>query len=159
MKFTLIFLSSIVCLVSACKQPKKEETASKSTENKGIMKKNPVISFEIPVTDMARAIAFYKAVFGFDFEKKDIDGNEMAYFPIDNKASGISGSLAKGDSYKPSKNGSRLYFNVDNMDDILQKVVQNKGKILYPKTDIGEWGFVAEFEDLEGNRIALSMSK
>lgn len=27
--------------------------------------------------------------------------------------------------------------------------------MLYPKTSVGELGFVAEFEDCEGNRIAL----
>jgi len=34
----------------------------------------------------------------------------------------------------------------------------NGGKILYPKTDNGI-GLVAEFEDTEGNRIALYQSK
>jgi predicted enzyme related to lactoylglutathione lyase len=32
--------------------------------------------------------------------------------------------------------------------------VENGGTILYPKTDNGI-GFVAEYEDSEGNRIAL----
>jgi hypothetical protein len=34
----------------------------------------------------------------------------------------------------------------------------NGGQILYPKTDNGI-GLVAEFEDTEGNRIALYQSK
>jgi predicted enzyme related to lactoylglutathione lyase len=37
----------------------------------------------------------------------------------------------------------------------LAKVVKNGGKALMPKTSIGEWGFIANFEDSEGNRIAL----
>lgn len=38
-----------------------------------------------------------------------------------------------------------------------QRSIQN-GKILYPKTAIGELGWVAEFEDCEGNCIALHSS-
>ena len=45
-------------------------------------KSNPVVYFEIPVNDMNRAIKFYSAVFKFDFEKENIDGNEMALFPL-----------------------------------------------------------------------------
>jgi predicted enzyme related to lactoylglutathione lyase len=33
------------------------------------------------------------------------------------------------------------------------------GSLLYPKKDIGEAGYVAELEDSEGNRIALSQAK
>jgi len=40
----------------------------------------------------------------------------------------------------------------------LRLAISNSGQILYPKTDNGV-GFVAEFEDTEGNRIALFQSK
>jgi predicted enzyme related to lactoylglutathione lyase len=43
----------------------------------------------------------------------------------------------------------------DNIDDTLSKANANGGKTLYPKTSIGDLGWVAEFEDSEGNRIAL----
>ena len=58
---------------------------------------NPVTYFEIPVTDLERAIAFYTAVFGFDFERLEIDGNDMAYFPTFDDAPGITGALAQGE--------------------------------------------------------------
>lgn len=70
-------------------------------------------------------------------------------------APGISGALAKGESYVPSTNGTLVYFSTNNIDDTLAKVKSNGGKTLYPKTSIGELGMVAEFEDSEGNRIAL----
>jgi hypothetical protein len=57
---------------------------------------NPVVYFEIPVTDLDRAMQFYAAVFGFDFEKMVIDHNEMALFPLAKDGSGITGALAKG---------------------------------------------------------------
>lgn len=117
--------------------------------------KNPVGYFEIPVTDLDRAIVFYQNVFGYEFERELVDGNEMAWFPMVEDAPGISGALAKGESYIPSTQGSRLYFNTDNIDDVLAKVHASGGRTLYPKTSIGELGWVAEFEDTEGNRIAL----
>jgi predicted enzyme related to lactoylglutathione lyase len=40
----------------------------------------------------------------------------------------------------------------------LKLATSNNGQILYPKTDNGI-GYVAEFEDSEGNRIALFQSK
>lgn len=71
---------------------------------------NLVCYFEIPVSDLDRAVAFYRAVFGCDFERVAIDGNEMALFPSDAAASGASGALARGDSYVPGRQGVRGYF-------------------------------------------------
>jgi uncharacterized protein len=118
-------------------------------------KLNPVVYFEIPVTDMERAITFYTAVFNFDFEKTMIDGNEMAYFPFFENADGITGALAKGETYKPTKNGTLVYFRTENIAVTLKLVLQNGGKILFPETSNGDLGSVAEFEDCEGNRVAL----
>ncbi len=59
------------------------KTISKKRDDNSLMKKsNPVVYFEIPVTDMNRAIKFYKSVFHFDFDKENIDNNEMALFPF-----------------------------------------------------------------------------
>ncbi len=115
------------------------------------MSKVTVSYFEISITDLERAVNFYSWVFGIQFEIENIDGNEMALFP--NRI----GALAKGDSYKPSKEGTRIYFDVENIDEIMKKVLEKGGKELYPKTSVGN-GFVAEFEDSEGNCIALSSS-
>jgi uncharacterized protein len=117
--------------------------------------KNPVGYFEIPVDDLDRATRFYGEVFGYAFERATVDGNEMAWFPIDDDAPGISGALAKGESYTPSTQGTRVYFSTDNIDDVLAKAYACGGRTLYPKTAIGELGWVAEFEDSEGNCIAL----
>jgi predicted enzyme related to lactoylglutathione lyase len=116
---------------------------------------NPVVYFEIPVNDIDCAVIFYQNVFGYQFERTSIDGNEMAIFPNDEDGFGISGALAKGDSYLPGKQGARVYFNANNIDEILSKAVAVGGKVAYPKTSIGELGWVAEFEDCEGNIIAL----
>lgn len=122
------------------------------------MKYNPVVFFEIPVTNIDRAIKFYKTVFNFDFEKEMIDRNEMALFPFNGEKSGISGALAKGEIYKPTNDGVVVYFKTENIDKALKMVIESGGQILYPKTSNGDLGFVAEFEDTEGNRIALHQS-
>ncbi|KAA0130708.1 VOC family protein [Chryseobacterium sp. SN22] len=117
---------------------------------------NPVVYFEIPVTDLERAQKFYSHVFGFRFEKEIIDDYEMLLFPFEETSSGISGALAKGDVYQPSQKGIILYFRTQDIDLTLEKVLEKRGKILYPKTVNEKHGFaVAEFEDSEGNRIAL----
>ena len=123
-----------------------------------IKKSNPVVYFEIPVKDIDRAIKFYKTVFNFDFDKENIDNNEMALFPFADGNSGISGSLVKGEIYKPTTDGVVIYFKTENIDETLKLVAANGGQILYPKTDNGI-GLVAEFEDTEGNRIALYQKK
>lgn len=117
-------------------------------------KSNPVIYFEIPVNDMDRSIQFYQTVFNFEFSKEIIDNNEMALFPFAEENSGITGALAKGEIYKATKDGVLIYFKTENIDETLKLANASGGQILYPKTDNGI-GFVAEFEDTEGNRIAL----
>lgn len=64
-----------------------------------------------------------------------------------------------GDVFRPSKEGVILYFDVPDIDVVLQCAQARGGRQLYPKTDIGEAGFVAEIEDSEGNRIALAQAR
>lgn len=143
----MILLSIVLVLFAQC--------ASKQDKTK--MKINSVVYFEIPVNNIERAIRFYKNVFGFHFEHTNIDHNEMALFPFSEKTGGISGALAKGEIYKPTNDGVLIYFGTDNIDETLKRAVDNGARILYPKTNNGI-GFVAEFEDSEGNRIALYQS-
>jgi predicted enzyme related to lactoylglutathione lyase len=51
-----------------------------------------------------------------------------------------------------------IYFKTENIDETIEMAISNGGQILYPKTDNGI-GLVAEFEDTEGNRIALYQTK
>ena len=155
LSITIIGLFTL--MLSSC-----NEHTNKSTQevNKDTIQKksNPVVYFEIPVIDMERATRFYSTVFNFKFDTTIIDKNEMALFPFTEEKSGISGALAKGEIYKPTKDGVLIYFNTANIDETLRLANTNGGQILYPKTDNGI-GLVAEFEDTEGNRIALYQSK
>lgn len=133
--FSLIFM---VLLLTACST--NETTAM-------MRKQNPALYFEIPVIDMQRAMAFYRAVFEFDFEVEEIHGNQMAMLPFFQDGTGISGALAYGEIYQPSKQGTLIYlFSPD---------IEAGGKVLFPKTKAGDYAWVAEIEDSEGNRIGL----
>jgi predicted enzyme related to lactoylglutathione lyase len=118
------------------------------------MKQHLFVYVEIPVDDMQRAMQFYGAVFDIQFSSTIIDNIEMALFPFEEDASGITGALAKGDIYKPTVDGVLIYLHTHDIDQTLDRVIEHGGSILYPKTDNGI-GFVAEFQDVEGNRIAL----
>ncbi len=114
--------------------------------------------FEIPVNDLERAMKFYSHVFGCDFSKDVIHGNEMAFFPFV-EGSGITGALAKGDIYKPSTSGTLIYLATTNIEEALRRIVEKGGEILFPKTEVPNYGWVAEFKDSEGNRTALFQKK
>jgi predicted enzyme related to lactoylglutathione lyase len=157
LQLSIIIIGLFMLMLSSC-----NSHSNKSTQqvNKDIIQKksNPVVYFEIPVIDIDRATKFYSTVFNFKFDTTIIDNNEMALFPFTQEDSGISGALAKGEIYKPTKDGVLIYFNTVNIDETLRLANANGGQILYPKTDNGI-GHVAEFEDTEGNRIALYQSK
>jgi len=76
-------------------------------------------------------------------------------FPMEMGIPGVGGALVKEETFVPSYAGSLVYFSVIDIVGTLEKVVANKGKVLVPKTPIGEYGFCAYFEDSEGNRIGL----
>lgn len=116
---------------------------------------NPFGYVEIPAVDLDRATKFYAAVFGYEFERTVVDGYEMALFPYVEGRAGASGALAKGETYKPSKDGAVIYFSVENIDETLARAKAVGANLVYPNTFVDGNGYVAEIEDSEGNRIAL----
>lgn len=110
--------------------------------------------FEIPVIDLNRAIDFYSFVFDCEFSKDVIHNCEMAFFPLE-EGVGITGALAKGEIYKPSITGTLIYLSTTDIDGVMNKVIEKGGSELFPKTEVPDLGFSAEFKDCEGNRIAL----
>ncbi|WP_445382450.1 VOC family protein [Robiginitalea sp. IMCC43444] len=126
------------------------------------MKQNMVTWFEIPVTDMQRAIKFYEAVFGVAIDLHQMGELEMGWFPSAEGKSGASGTLIRHpDWYFPSESkGPLLYFSSEDVNHELGRVEQAGGKIVVEKRQISpEYGFMGVFIDSEGNRIALHSSK
>lgn len=119
---------------------------------------NLVAHVEIPVTDMDRAVAFYTTVFATDLERQTIDGYDMALFPA-SEGQGATAALAKGDVYRPSKEGAIVYLRVADIRATVARAEAAGGSVLYPVKDVGEFGLVGEIADSEGNRIALSQQR
>jgi len=115
--------------------------------------------FEIPVKDLDRAVKFYEKVFDVKFSSEDMGGMKMAMFPFTQDAPGAAGALIKGESYEPSHAGTVVYFSVEDIPETLRRINANGGKTLMSKTAIGKYGFIAQYKDCEGNRLALHSMK
>lgn len=121
------------------------------------MKSVTVGWFEIPVSNMERAIAFYEKVFDTKLSRNQIGEFDMAWFPWDENGGGAGGSLIYHQEIcVTSADGVLVYFSSDDVNTELKRIEDAGGQILVPKTEISpEIGFMAVFLDSEGNRIAL----
>lgn len=111
--------------------------------------------FEIPVTDFARAKAFYEAVLGRPVEPMNMGTSTMGI--LSTSHDGVGGAIVHGDGTAPSKSGTLVYLNSgDDLSPMLARVEGAGGSVAVPKTDIGSgFGFFAHFIDTEGNRVGL----
>lgn len=112
--------------------------------------------FEIPATDLDRAVNFYSKVFDISIEKMEFPEMKMGLFPYEGQDT--VGVIAQGEGYKPSSSGVTLYLNAgDDLQTVLSRVDRNGGSVLVPKTPhADENGFFALFLDTEGNRLGLN---
>ncbi|WKN31373.1 VOC family protein [Porifericola rhodea] len=160
MKYTLfITIIALTFGIAACKNEStsaSESNPTKETTVKKYKNMNSYVSiFEIPATDISRAINFYKEILGVEIERLEFPGMEMGLFPYQDQM--VTGVIMKGEGYEPSAKGVTIYLNGgDNLQTILDKVVENSGKIIIPKTPhADESGFFAIFHDSEGNKMGL----
>lgn len=116
---------------------------------------NSINWFAIPVSDFNRALDFYNALFNGGMQHTQLGGQDLAFFP--SERGDISGHLFQADDYKPSDKGALLYLNGgDDLQPVLDRVEGAGGKVVKEKTQVTpEIGYVAEFIDTEGNKIAL----
>ncbi len=109
--------------------------------------------FEIFVTDMARARAFYEKVLEVKLEAEDFGGMPNCMFP---QEKGSFGALVKHPRRKPNPEGALVYLNCNGrLDQALSLVVKAGGEVVMPKLDIGDPGFIALVRDTEGNVVGL----
>jgi len=118
--------------------------------------KTHISLFEIPASDISRAVDFYQAILNMKIEKMDMPGMKMGIFPYEGQI--VAGVIIEADGYKPSSDGVTIYLNGgENLQVILDKVEKNGGKIITPKTPhADESGYFAIFLDSEGNKIGLN---
>jgi len=120
-----------------------------------------VIFFEIPVDKPVRARNFYSTVFGW--KMKEVP--EMHYTQVGTvEADGLGvrgkpkdpgaingGMIERRDPVKSPV----IYISVKNIDQAAATIEQNGGKVIQPKTPVGNFGFAAYFRDTEDNIVGL----
>jgi len=119
--------------------------------------KTAIAWFEIPVLDMDRAKKFYEAVTTDELTDYEMPDPNVLYsvFPYE-QGQGIGGALMLHPECKPSMDGVTIYLpGGDDLRPALERAEKAGAKIIIPRTNIGENGFMAQFIDTEGNRIAL----
>lgn len=151
---TLITLSFLACTVKKKNEEKEIKIQTKNANNM----KNIISIVEISTADFSRAVKFYQSILGVTIEEIEMDGNQMGILP--NEKGTVNVVLIKGKDYKPTTDGTVLYLNAGNdLQSMLEKVEQNGGQIIVPKTKISpEMGYFALFIDTEGNKLGLHSS-
>ncbi len=113
--------------------------------------------FEIPVNDIDRARRFYEEIFSIRMQETVVGkGLKVAIFPV--TPNGVGGALCEHKGfYKPSHDGTLVYLNGDpDLQEILDRVEDYGGRVVIRKNHVSpQYGYMAVFEDTEGNRVAL----
>jgi uncharacterized protein len=110
--------------------------------------------FELPVTDIDRAVAFYSTILGTELAAiLEADDRRYAMFPAED---GVSGAIVQGEGYLPSTEGALVFLNAgDALQPVVDRVDAAGGRVLLPRMSMGEWGVAAFILDTEGNKVAL----
>ena len=112
-----------------------------------------VVHFEIHADDPQRAIAFYQAIFGWEFTKW---ADPMDYWLIKTGPDGqpgINGGMIKRMGHIDGTAVIAYVCTIDvaNVDDYTQKITAAGGTMAHPKMPIPGVGWLAYARDTEGN--------
>lgn len=111
-----------------------------------------VSHFDMSADNPERAMEFYKAVFGWWFEKWEGPFDYWLVMTGEPSAPGIDGGLAR----RTASNASITNFiDVPNLEECIGKIVSCGGKILQEKQTIPGVGYIALFQDTEGNIFGI----
>ena len=116
-------------------------------------KHNRAVWFDVPVSDLARANAFYAGVLGVRVDETEAEGFRFSVLEHDQ---GNGGCLVPAADKITSTGGILVYMNTDGrIREAAAKVTELGGKIVEDVHPIGPHGFRALVLDSEGNLIAL----
>lgn len=117
---------------------------------------NVINWFEIPVTNIEKAIAMYEAMLDTKLALSDFEG--VPHAVMDNgDHSSTSGALISDPKRPPGRGASTvIYLNAkDGVGRCLSRAVEAGARVVRPLTEIGPHGTIALIEDLDGNVIGL----
>lgn len=115
---------------------------------------NAAVWFEIPVTDMDRAKAFYGAVLNNTLTDEDNGPNPMALFRVKDPKDGVGGHVYPG---RPAAKGTgpTIHLAVPApLEEAMERVVAHGGEVVSPIITIPAGRFVYCL-DPDGNSIGL----
>lgn len=117
---------------------------------------NPVVHFEIPADDVARAKTFYENTFGWTIKRFPLPPGSDEYYGVTTRkkgADGIDGGLMKR---KMPGQPFANYVSVRSIDEFNEKIQGNGGAVVLPKQEIAPgMGWISVFKDPEGNLMGL----
>lgn len=121
------------------------------------MNRNAVGWFEIYVRDMDRARNFYEAVFDISLEELQapFPGIDMWCFPMHDDGVGASGALVKKEGLSSDGMGVLIYFSSQDCAVEAARVVENGGRLIQEKMEIGIYGSIVIAIDTEGNMFGI----
>ncbi len=113
-----------------------------------------VVWTEIPVTDMARAMAFYEAAFGYRLSLDENGPNPMAVFPSADTGPGVHGHLYPGQPAAPGT-GPTVHLEIQGkLEDAMARFEAAGGTVKSPPISIPQGRFAYAL-DPDGNSIGL----
>jgi predicted enzyme related to lactoylglutathione lyase len=114
--------------------------------------------FEIPAVDFDRAVKFYDSVLGVQLRKEIFAGMSNGIFPYDQGTTG--GAVVFNPAHQPGNQGTVVYLSArGDLDGALSRVPAAGGRVIMPKTAIGDPGYIAIVIDTEGNKVGLHQEK
>ena len=117
---------------------------------------NRIVWCDIPVADLERASAFYRAVLAIKVERMEFGGGAFALLEHDQ---GNGACLLPQTGYAGRIDGPLIYFNCDGrLPEAVAEVEAGGGRIIEAVHAIGPHGLRAIVADSEGNRSALHSS-
>ncbi|PYI50570.1 VOC family protein [Paenibacillus flagellatus] len=115
---------------------------------------NRVVLFELSSPNPELQARFFSTVFGWEVSEP-----QWGYRSAKTGASdepGINGGIAQGPDHFPR--GTRLQIQVDSIDDLLAKAVENGASVTQPKMDFGDF-YIAYIVDPTGVHLGLIQYK
>lgn len=119
-----------------------------------------VVHFEIHAGDCQRAVKFYKAVFGWEFQKWEGPAEYWMVMTGPNDQPGINGGLVqrRGEIDGQAVIAYVCTVDVSSVDDFVKTVESNSGQVVVPKMPIPGVGWLVYCKDTEGNIFGMMQS-
>ncbi len=123
---------------------------------------NRPVHFEIHASDPEKSIAFYKALFGWQFERYPSPAVYYGVITGPETQRGVNGGLLQRLGPPPADgapvNSWTVTVDVESVDKILAMALELGGVQALPKMSIPHVGYVAYIKDIDGNIIGLHQS-